>query len=83
MVPYFQLLLVAGVLYPIQTINIQILSALGKMKLNFALSMIKNSLRLLNVVITYKYGVMYKSNMKIVFITKLKLPDSEILFDSK
>ena len=59
MVPYFQLLLVAGVLYPIQTINVQILSALGKMKLNFALSMIKNSLRVLNVIITYKYGVMY------------------------
>ena len=38
MVPYFQLLLVAGILYPIQSINIQILSALGKMKLNFVLA---------------------------------------------
>lgn len=59
MVPYFQLLLIAGVMYPMQAINVQILSALGKMKLNFNLSMIKNSLRVINIIFMYKYGILY------------------------
>lgn len=59
MVPYFQLLLIAGVLYPIQSINIQILSALGMMRLNFNLSMIKNGFRVINVIFTYQYGIIY------------------------
>lgn len=59
MVPYFQLLLIAGVLYPIHMINVQVLSAQGKMRLNFFLDMIKNSLRIINLIIMYRYGVLY------------------------
>ena len=59
MAPYFQLLLLAGVLYPMQLINVQVLSAQGKMKLTFNLSMIKNTLRVLNVIIMYRFGVIF------------------------
>lgn len=58
MVPYFQFLIIAGILFPITSINMQLLSVLGKMKLSFALSMIKNSLRVINLVLMYKYGVL-------------------------
>lgn len=59
MVPYFQLLLVAGVLYPIHMVNVQALTAQGKMKLSFNISMIKNVLRVVNIIIMYKFGVIY------------------------
>ena len=59
MVPYFQLLLIGGILYPIHMVNVQVLSAQGKMKLNFILTMIKNSFRIVNIVIMYRYGVIY------------------------
>ena len=59
MVPYFQLLLIAGVLYPIHMVNVQLLIAQGKMKLNFNLAMIKNALRVLNIIIMYRYGVLH------------------------
>jgi len=59
MAPYFQLLLIAGVLYPMQMINVQVLSAQGKMKLSFKLSMFKNVLRVINIVIMYRFGVIY------------------------
>jgi len=59
MVPYFQLLLVAGILYPIHLINVIVLNALAKMKLNFNLSMIKNVLRIINIVAMYRHGIIY------------------------
>ena len=59
MVPYFQLLLIVGLFFPIHMINVQALSAQGKMKLNFNISMIKNVLRILNILIMYKYSVLY------------------------
>jgi len=59
MVPYFQLLLIAGLFYPMQMVNVQVLSAIGKMKLNFSLSMIKNTLKVLNIIVMYRYGVVY------------------------
>ncbi len=59
MIPYFKLLLIAGVLYPIHMVNVQVLSAQGKMKLNFNISMVKNSFRVLNIIIMYRFGVIY------------------------
>jgi O-antigen/teichoic acid export membrane protein len=57
MVPYFQLLLIAGVLYPLHMVNVQVLSAQGKMKLSFNISMIKNIFRVLNIIIMYRFGI--------------------------
>lgn len=59
MVPYFQLLLITGFLYPINLYNIQLLNAQGKSKANFNLGIIKNILSLLNIVIMYRFGVLY------------------------
>ena len=59
MVPYFQVLLMAGVLYPIHMVNVQALTSQGKMKLNFNLSMIRNILRIINIIIMFRFGVIY------------------------
>lgn len=59
MVPYFKLLLIAGVLYPLHAVNVQVLSAQGKVKINFKLDMIKNVLKVSNVIIMFRLGVIY------------------------
>lgn len=58
-IPYLQWLCIKGVLYPIHLINIQVLLALGKSKLNFNLNIIKNGLRILNIIMMYRFGVLY------------------------
>lgn len=57
MVPYLQLLLIIGLLYPIHSLNLQLLIAQGKTKLNFNISLIRNTLRVLNIIIMFRYGV--------------------------
>lgn len=59
MIIYLQLLCVAGVLYPIHSINVRTLLALGYSKLNFKVSLIRNSLRVINIIIMYRFGVIY------------------------
>lgn len=59
MVSYFQLLLVVGFLYPIHLMNVQLLTAQGKTRLNFNLSIIKNALRILNIIIMFRFGVLF------------------------
>lgn len=57
MIPYLQLLCIAGFLFPIHAINVQVLQAQGKSNLNFRLAIIKNCLRVLNIAVMYRYGV--------------------------
>ena len=59
MVPYFQLLLIVGVFIPIQKFNLKMLNAQGKSNLNFKISLIKNGLRILNIIIMYRFGVIF------------------------
>lgn len=59
MVPYLQLLCLTGFLYPMHVINLQILTAKGKTRLSFNLSVVKGSLRILNIAITYRWGLLY------------------------
>lgn len=59
MVPYFQLLLIVGILYPIQLFNVQMIVAQGRPKLKFNIEIIKNLLRLANIVIMYRFGVVF------------------------
>jgi len=59
MIPYLQLLSCAGILVPIHQVNIQVLKAQGKSKLNFKLNLIKNSLRIINIAIMYRYSIIH------------------------
>jgi len=59
MIPYLQLLCIIGVLYPLHAINVQVLIAQGKSNLNFKLSMLKNALRIINIIIMYRFGVIF------------------------
>lgn len=58
MVPFFQILLVIGLFVPIQLMNSQLLSAIGKTKLVFRVTVIRNVLRLLSIVIVLRYGIL-------------------------
>ena len=59
MIPFLQLLCIVGFLYPLHSVNVQVLLAQGKSQLNFNLAMIKNGLRVLNIIVMYRYGVIY------------------------
>lgn len=59
MIPYLQLLSVVGMLYPLHLVNVHIINALGKSNLNFRLEIIKNSLRVLNIITMYRFGVIH------------------------
>ena len=59
MIPYLQLLCVAGVIYPIHMVNVQALTAQGKTRLSFNLSLIRNSLRVLNIAVMFRFGVIH------------------------
>lgn len=59
MIPYLQLLCIAAFLYPIHLINVQILQAQGKSNLNFRLAVIKNTLRIVNIAVMYRWGVFF------------------------
>ncbi|MEX2428345.1 MAG: lipopolysaccharide biosynthesis protein [Bacteroidales bacterium] len=59
MIPYLQLLCISGLLFPLHQVNVQVLLAQGKSKLNFNLSLIKNLLRILNIIIMYRFGIIH------------------------
>ena len=59
MVPYLQWLCVIGILYPVNMVNIQSITAQGKARLSFKLDLILNGLRLLNIAVMYRFGVIY------------------------
>lgn len=59
MVPYLQLLCIIGFLYPIHVMNLQVLKAQGKSKINFGLNLFKNFLRVINIIVMYKLGIKY------------------------
>ncbi|MCF8333443.1 MAG: lipopolysaccharide biosynthesis protein [Bacteroidales bacterium] len=59
MVPYLQWLCIVGILFPLNSTNVQLLVAQGKSNLNFRISLIKNILRVINIAIMYRFGVLY------------------------
>lgn len=59
MIPFLQLLCVVGLFFPIHTINQQALVAQGKIKLSFKIELLRNGLRLLNIFIAYRFGIIY------------------------
>ena len=58
-IPYLQILCIAGFLYPIHLVNVQVLQAQGKSNLNFRLEVIKNFLRIVNIALMYRFGVIF------------------------
>lgn len=58
-VSYLQLLSLVGALYGWHALNIQVLLALGRSDLNLNLSLIKNGLRISNLIIMSRFGVIY------------------------
>jgi O-antigen/teichoic acid export membrane protein len=57
MVPFLQILLIISLFIPVQLMNSQLLTAKGKSKLVFRVTIIRNILRLISIIITLKYGI--------------------------
>ena len=59
MIPYMQLLCVAGMFFPLTVINIQALTAQGKIRLSFRLTLLQTGLRIVNIACMYPFGIIY------------------------
>lgn len=57
-VPYLQMLVILGILYPLHALNLNILVARGRSDLFLRLEVIKKCLILLNVVVSWRWGIM-------------------------
>lgn len=58
-VPYLRILSFVGILYPIHLVNLQLLFSLGRSDLNFRLTIVIIVMKVINVLITAPYGVLY------------------------
>jgi O-antigen/teichoic acid export membrane protein len=58
-IPFLQLLCLVGYLYPLHMVNVQALTAIGKARQSMVVEVVKNLLRLANIVIMHRFGVLY------------------------
>ncbi|MGB8953602.1 MAG: MOP flippase family protein [Candidatus Aminicenantales bacterium] len=56
-IPYLQLFCVAGVLYSLHVINLNLLMALGRSDLFLRLEIIKKALIVINIAVTWRWGI--------------------------
>lgn len=56
-VPYLQLLCFAGLLYPLHVINLNVLQSLGRSDLFLRLEIIKKILIVINIAVTWRWGI--------------------------
>ena len=56
-IPYLQLLCVLGLLYPLHVMNLNILVSMGRSNLFLRLEIIKKALVVVNILITWRWGV--------------------------
>lgn len=56
-VPYFQILCVQGILYPLHAYNLEILNVKGRSDLFLRLEVIKKSVLLISIIISVPYGI--------------------------
>lgn len=56
-VPYFQILCVTGILYPIHSYNLQILNVKGRSDLFLKLEVLKKIMVVLVIVVSFQYGI--------------------------
>jgi teichuronic acid exporter len=59
MIPILQILCILGIMNPLEEINLKILLAQGKSNYNFNLMLIKNALTIINIIIMFRFGVIY------------------------
>lgn len=59
MIPFLQLFCILGILFPIRFLNVQVLKAKGKSNVVFKLEMIRNVMRVLNIILMYRWGISY------------------------
>jgi O-antigen/teichoic acid export membrane protein len=58
-IPYFQLLCVSGIFYPLQLLNLNILKVKGRSDLVLKLGIIQKLMVILAIFITFRYGIMF------------------------
>jgi O-antigen/teichoic acid export membrane protein len=56
-VPYLQLLCIAGLLYPLHLMNLNVLQALGRTDLFLRLEIIKKVMIVINIAVTWRWGI--------------------------
>lgn len=56
-IPYFQILCIAGLLYPLHVLNLNVLKVKGRSDLFLRLEVIKRALVILSILLTYKWGI--------------------------
>lgn len=56
-IPYLQLLCFLGLLFPLHVINLNLLQALGRSDLFLRLEIIKKALIVINIIVTYRWGI--------------------------
>jgi teichuronic acid exporter len=56
-IPYLQLLCIVGLLYPLHLMNLNVLQALGRSDLFLRLEIIKKLLIIINIAITWRWGI--------------------------
>lgn len=57
-IPYLQLLCLVGLMFPLHLINLNVLQAVGRSDLVLRLEIVKKALIILNIVITWRWGIM-------------------------
>lgn len=75
-VPYFQLLAVGGVLYPLHSMNLNVLMVKGRSDLFLYLEIIKRSLTLLVLSFSWRYGILGMIFGQIMVSVLAYLPNS-------
>ena len=66
-IPYLQLLCVMGLLFPLHLINLNVLQALGRSDLFLRLEIIKKVLIVINIAVTWRWGIAAMIDGMIVF----------------
>jgi teichuronic acid exporter len=56
-IPYLQLLCVVGMIYPLHLINLNLLQAMGRSDLFLRLEIIKKTLVIINIAVTWRWGI--------------------------
>jgi O-antigen/teichoic acid export membrane protein len=56
-VPYLQLLCVAGLLFPLHLMNLNVLQSLGRSDLFLRLEIIKKAMIVINIMVTWRWGI--------------------------
>ncbi len=56
-IPFFQLLCISGLLYPLHVLNLNILKVKGRSDLFFKLEIVKKVIIIFSILITYRWGV--------------------------